>query len=254
MKTDDEDEEFFIGWQAKQPARMRQTTVRVVILLAGLAAVAAILFGRAQRAPDLAFYEWTNIQTFEGIVRMAPHPHLLVARENSGGFSAFPLVGPTKFGIAPEWCGNLDGKAVRIQGGTIHRSGGTMIEVTSEAPEALPDDRALPELRAPIDLGEHSLVDEIVDAKCYHGAMNPGRFKPHRACATVCVSGGIPPMLVVDGVDGQSIALLLVGSHSEMLNSSVLPLLARPVRIEGRVTDDNGLLILRARTESIRPL
>ena len=46
------------------------------------------------------------------------------------------------------------------------------------------------------ELGEVTIIGEIVDSKCYLGVMNPGRTKVHRDCATRCISGGIPPMLV----------------------------------------------------------
>ena len=41
------------------------------------------------------------------------------------------------------------------------------------------------------------LRGEIVDSKCYLGVMNPGEGTVHRDCAARCLSGGLPPMLVV---------------------------------------------------------
>jgi hypothetical protein len=249
-----ENEEFFIGWKPKQPADVRKSVRAFVIplLLGGtlLAGVLAVF----QRAPDLAAYEWTNIQTFEGILKKTPYPHLLVDRGFDGGFSAYTLVAPTKFGIPAEWCGDMDGRPVRFDGGLILRASGTMIEVVSDAPIAAEDLFFQLPSRQPVDLGTQTFVGEIVDAKCYLGAMNPGRYKPHRACATVCVSGGIPPMLVVNAPGGTTATFLLVGSEGEMINEEILDLLARPVRITGRLTRSQDLWILAADPVGIEPL
>ena len=48
----------------------------------------------------------------------------------------------------------------------------------------------------PTSLGVATLRGEIVDSKCYLGAMKPGDQKTHKACATLCIRGGIPPVLV----------------------------------------------------------
>lgn len=249
-----ENEEFFIGWKSKQPVCMRKTVrASVIVLLFGGTLLAGVL-AVFQRAPELAAYEWTNIQTFEGILKKSPYPHLLVDRGFDGGFSAYTLVAPTKFGISAEWCGEMDGQPVRFDGGLILRASGTMIEVVSDAPKAAGDlIFPLPPAQ-PVDFGTQTFVGEIVDAKCYLGAMNPGRYKPHRACATVCVSGGIPPMLVVNAPGGTTATFLLVGPGGEIINEEILELLARPVRITGRLTRSQDLWILAANPAGIEPL
>ena len=37
-----------------------------------------------------------------------------------------------------------------------------------------------------------TLKGEIIDPKCYLGAMKPGGGKTHKACAMRCIAGGIP--------------------------------------------------------------
>lgn len=253
MKSADSDE-FFIGWQARQPTETRKVVRAAVVVLIVAALVLAVVFSVGQRTPDLAAYEWSNVQTFAGILQRSPYPHLLVPRPAGGGFSAYPMVAPTKFGIAPEWCGDFDGTSVTFDGGLIFRGGSTLIEVVSDAPTASASlsDAVVPSPR--IDFGRQVLVGEIVDAKCYTGAMNPGRYKAHRACATVCVAGGIPPMLVVDAPGGGGASFLLVGPNGEMINENVLPLLARPVRITGQLSRSHDLWILSTNPASIETL
>jgi len=39
-------------------------------------------------------------------------------------------------------------------------------------------------------------VGEIIDPKCWLGAMKPGSGLVHKACAELCIRGGIPPFFV----------------------------------------------------------
>ncbi len=255
MKSDEKPDEFFIGWQGKQPGGVRRMVFLTVAACLTATVALALVLARAQRAPDVAAYAWSNIQTFDGILQATPYPHLLVARPGNGGYSAYPLVSPAKFGISPEWCGNLDGRPVQFDGGLIYRNGSTLIEVTSEAPLSVEE---TPEAQQPsppsVEYGHLSLVGEIVDSKCFTGAMNPGRYKPHRACATVCIAGGVPPMLVVNAQEGSSITVLLVGSKGEMLNEKMLPHIARTVRVSGRLQRYHDLWIMHVEPDTIVPL
>ena len=119
--------------------------------------------------------------------------------------------------------------------------------------EAIPDsikaaDRQLPPLRGleTVSLGRQTLVGEIVDSKCYLGVMNPGQLLPHRACAILCISGGIPPVLLVRQKIGPAIYLLLVSADGQPVNQQVLDLVAEPVQITGEVERQGDWLILRA--------
>ena len=109
---------------------------------------------------------------------------------------------------------------------------------TDESPSAL--------LPSTIPLGRQTLVGEIVDSKCFLGVMNPGQLTPHRACAIRCISGGVPPVLLVRQKDGPAIYLLLVSSDGKPVNKQVLDLVAEPVEITGEVDRQGELLILKA--------
>jgi hypothetical protein len=98
----------------------------------------------------------------------------------------------------------------------------------------------------PTMLGEQTLVGEIVDSKCYLGVMNPGALTPHRACAIRCISGGIPPVLLVRQKDGPVLYFLLVARDGRPVNKHVLDIVAEPVQITGQVERQGELLILRA--------
>jgi len=93
-----------------------------------------------------------------------------------------------------------------------------------------------------------------VDSKCFLGVMNPGQLTPHRACAIRCISGGVPPVLLVRQKDGQAIYLLLDSAESKPVNKEVLELVAEPVEITGEVEQQGELLIMRADPRTYRRL
>jgi len=88
-------------------------------------------------------------------------------------------------------------------------------------------------------LGYAELAGEIVDSKCYFGVMNPGRGKVHRDCAARCLSGGIPPALLVRDGAGSSATVLIANFRRELLDH-----VAEPVALRGRLTRSAGRLIL----------
>jgi hypothetical protein len=92
---------------------------------------------------------------------------------------------------------------------------------------------------AEVDLGHAQLTGEIVDSKCYFGVMNPGRGKVHRDCAVRCLSGGIPPALLVRDASGQMATVLIGNFRRELLDH-----VAEPVTLHGRLARSSGRLIL----------
>ena len=103
-----------------------------------------------------------------------------------------------------------------------------------------------------VSLGQQTLRGEIVDSKCFLGVMNPGALTPHRACAIRCISGGIPPVLVVHQNNGPALYFLLVARDGKPVNKLVLSMVAEPVEITGEVERQGELLVFRADPASYR--
>ena len=137
------------------------------------------------------------------------------------------------------------GKSVTLKGTLIYRGNQTMIEVLPSSIQ-MTNMVALTGLPQAMPLGKQTLVGEIVDSKCFLGVMNPGQLVPHRACAIRCISGGVPPVLLVRQKDGQAIYLLLVSADGNAVNKLVLDMVAEPLEITGEVERQGELLILRA--------
>ena len=154
------------------------------------------------------------------------------------------LVAPFKFGLDRGKLSAFNGKNVSLQGTLIYRGNQTMVEALPDSIKAI--DGAQRTDTPYQSLGRQTLVGEIVDSKCFLGVMNPGQLTPHRACAIRCISGGVPPVLLVRQKDGSAIYLLLVSADGKPVNKQVLDLVAEPVEITGEVERQGELLILRA--------
>ncbi len=252
-------DEFYIGWEGKAPAGIGSRVRRIVVFLLALAVLLGVLLALVQRNIGVSVFEWGKVKSFSGILKSQPYPHLLVPRpgasEGQTAFSSYYLVKPFKFGLAPELAARLDGQAVSLKGTLIYRGEQTMIEVVENSIHSLEDPESKflqTPVAAPLSLGRQTLIGEIVDSKCYLGVMNPGALIPHRACAIRCISGGIPPVLLVRQSNGPALYFLLVSAEGKPVNKQVLELVAEPVAITGEVERQGGLLILRADPGSYR--
>jgi hypothetical protein len=120
-----------------------------------------------------------------------------------------------------------------------------MIEVVEASIKAATNSATLA-VADSMKLGEQTLTGEIGDSKCFLGVMNPGQLTPHRACAIRCISGGIPPVLLVRQTNGTALYFLLVSRDGKPVNKDVLSLVAEPVSITGEVERQGEMLVLRA--------
>lgn len=245
------DAEFYVGYLEAAPFGLRRFRRKVVsILAAGVVAVALTL--AASRRPFApATFEFLNYRTIEGVIEEAPYPSLLVERPGApgAGYSRYFLVGEGKSGVVSEVAG-LDGKRVTAEGTLIYLNGQTIVELrtgsVSVDNSAGPVERPIAEA-----LGGVTLEGEIVDSKCYLGVMNPGRGKVHKACAIRCISGGVPPALLVTDSGGNSLAVILTGARGQPLTQSILGMIGEPVRVTGRLENSADALVLYAAPDRI---
>lgn len=242
---ENENGEFYIGYQPAIPARLRRTMRRVVIALLGLIIVAGMLIGAGFQRLPASYFEFGHEREFAGTIVRNPYPALIAVKSGderlNNTLTQYLLVGGGKHAVE---VGEFIGRAVKLRGTLIHRQEGAMIEV---APGSIGLVDSSPfAIDAPEDLGLFTLKGEIVDSKCYLGVMNPGRTKVHRDCAVRCISGGVPPLFVARDSEGNEIALLLTSSHGEAVNQDVLEIVAEPVEIAGHVFRQSDSLSLRA--------
>jgi hypothetical protein len=237
-------DDFYIGWQAAAPSGLARCVQRRVLVLIAATMVIGIVLALAQAPASSARFEYGVVRSFTGRLEHIPYPTLVVARPNAERSASRWLL--TVFGKrgAEGVTAALDGHDVRFDGSLIHRDGVTMVELLPETLVDLGAAAAQPSLAA--HGARVRLEGEIVDAKCFLGVMKPGDLKTHRACATRCISGGVPPVLLVRDDEGRATYHLLVDGDGHAVNERVLHLVAEPIAVEGHLVQRDGLSILYA--------
>ena len=103
-------------------------------------------------------------------------------------------------------------------------------------------------------LGRWKLAGEICDGKCLAGAMRPGRGLAHKACANLCLLGGVPPVFVsTQEVDGSEF-LLITGPDGDALPKSAYDYVAQFITVEGDVERRGDLLVFRMDPDTLEVL
>jgi hypothetical protein len=252
----DQRDEFYVGYMASMPAGHARRVRGGVVGLGVLGLVAAGLAAGSLRDPGDAV--WGNeVARHAGVVVCEPYPVLMMPpAAGRGGYGAAwrgaVLVEEGKIGAGAR-CAGATGKGVEIAGTELRRGGGLMLEIGA-AEGSFKVGGAPAEPPAASDLGPLTLEGEVVDLKCFLGAMKPGDGKTHKACAIRCVSGGVPPALAVFGSGGEATCYLLAGPGGEAINGELLPFVGERVRVAGRGSERGGARTLRIDWATLRRL
>jgi len=225
---------FYIGYLPQAPDDLRKFLRRIVTLLASLAILLAIILVFAQQEFSPAFFEFTKVRDFTGALQANPYPTLLVTDSTSRGPTQYLLTAVGKHGFT-ERLAELNDKPVHLRAKLIFRNEGAMLEVVPNtiAPESATDS---PAVSTSAEQGEDVILNgEIVDTKCFLGVMNPGRTKVHRDCATRCLSGGIPPALLVQDGTSSTLYLLAASDGAKLDPQHFLTHVGEPVTVRAKL-------------------
>ena len=269
--TGDRQDELYVGYLDETPPGVARFTRRAVIGLLLLAAVLGAGLALLLERFDEGVFEYGTVRDYEGELFVDPHPRLLTA---DGPVRGYLLVGVGKHGLV------LNGEPgtpapsgeIQLSGTLIQNPEAAMLEVHSlELPEGWTSAGLSAESVSPGELGTgasdpipadaqtrdtdvrvvsrgHTLVGEIVDTKCYLGAMKPGRGKPHRDCASLCIRGGIPAALLVRTANGERELVHLVDFGGKPLGRELLEWVGQPVEVTGLLRRKNDRLFLHLLT------
>jgi hypothetical protein len=250
----DELDEFFVGY-LPMPPRTRRFVIGIAAVMVALALGAAVLGVVGEGSTGRGFGPQAQTPA-EGVVGLlSTHPYGVLWVDSDHGPSAVLLVRQGKFGIGTMFDA-MDGTIVRVRGYSIEREGRRMIELGGPPEAAELDETTLTALRARVGAPARSvrITGEIVDEKCWLGRMRPGAGRTHRACAQLCVAGGIPPVIVGTDESGVAYAAIVVGASGESITETVLPYLAEPVAARGELVRDGDLDYLRVAPGGIERL
>lgn len=244
-----EQDPFYVGYHPVAPAAVAQGVRRIMIGVSILVAGTAASLAFSQRPADPGVFEYGHPRALEGRLSEFPYPSLLVPStgltDRRTAYIRYLLVGAGKHGALPLVTG-LDGQWVELTGTRIARLDQEMLEVTKASATAPPQGAEV-DVIPRVPLGEQTLSGEIVDSKCWLGVMKPATGNVHRGCASRCLHGGIPPLLMTTDSTGSVNHYLLTDADGHPAPGWFAELVGRRVRLTGEVDREGDLLVMRVR-------
>jgi hypothetical protein len=156
---------------------------------------------------------------------------VLLTRDSKRG----PFDGPTREGPA------------EITGFILERHGRRMLEITQAESDRLAARPISERIDRPTPrTTPFTIRGEILDAKCYLGAMKPGDGKAHKACATLCIRGGVPAAIRIRTPNGTESIALVVGPGFTPFAEALLPAVGELVEFSGdlfRIGDIDAIAV-----------
>lgn len=255
--------EFYVGYLPVPPGLVQFVRLVVPVLIVAFAAL-AWLTARAQNDPGDGVWDSGVARDFVGRISAAPYPHIRALPARAGDpVETLWLVEVGKFG-GGQRAAAFDGQIVRLSGWVLERDGRRMIEMepgdTIHVEKSLSDSDTARLADPPVTpRGRVTLRGEIIDSKCFLGAMKPGEGKTHKECATLCIAGGIPPMFVTQDSEGRREYYLMTdtsgrGLAGDLLRERVLPFVADAVEVVGEFELRGDQAVLRLDPSTIQRL
>lgn len=242
--------DLFIGWSSTHPNADRRFMLGAGLALTlGAGALGAAFASRRPEVGD-GFWDTGAERTLTGHLSLSPYLTLRTLDFDGAPRTVF-IVGQGK--TAPIMAPALAAGAVTLTGTLITRGRHAMMTLISAAPAQLNTEALAPPLAE--DRGPVALTGEVLDAKCWFGAMRPGFGKTHKSCAALCARGGLPLAFCrSDDCATGAEALLLLDQNGQAFGREILPLVADPVWLRGRLVAFGDVLQVRAALGDIRRL
>lgn len=269
--------QFFIGWANNNTNLFRVSRLSALFALLLISLIGIALSSSQQKLSPFKI-DYDNVKNIEGWLSNKPVPSLRIidGKDVYGNpvFKTILLVDAFKFGADAIVKKVLKGDSIKYVRLTGYLSSNIIgctdsskdcVEICSQCITGTTNNPVMEiengqysfeSLQAPIavrsnviNLGMQTLRGEIIDPKCYFGAMNPGQGKPHISCAARCISGGIMPVLKYE-VNNQNKYVVLVGLNGEEINSKVLNYIGMPIEIKGNLSSIDNWGILKINTKN----
>lgn len=219
---------FYVGY-LPMPRRHMLFLWIIAPLLAGALGALAGVFSASQRDPGSGTWDTGAPVSVEGTLLAEPYPMII---DDQGRIHLLVNFGKT----APrDRLVGITGGRARVLGYTLEREGRRMLELVSSSDAVVPRTGTSRSVALEQTNVSITRTGEILDSKCYLGAMKPGDGKGHKACATQCITGGIPPLLCTWTGDGTKQYYLLIDSQGRSARELIVAYVGEPVAVTGRL-------------------
>ena len=245
---------FFIGW-GETPKADRRFLLLASLGLLSAAAGGAALIASKQAPPGDGTWNPNDERDWAGQFVRAPYP-MLRTRAIDGTPRTAYLVSSNKRGVQHRLGTAADGPVI-VHGSLLLRGANAMIAVADDnwMHPAVSDSAVGEGLSGwqAVDGGEARYAGEILDSKCWFGAMQPGQGKPHKACAALCIQGGLPPVFCPEGLCGSGAsAPLLTDAAGNPHGPDLIEFVADPVVASGRLVQIGDVRQFRVALNDIK--
>jgi hypothetical protein len=224
---------FFIGWSGRSATPM--LGFLALLLIAMFVGFGALAFALGVTADDPGGGDFAGDKDITGVLIADPYPMIVTDKDHH----TIVLSGGGKRGVQAQ-ARPQDGKHVRATGAGVKRGDRDLLLVGDLKPE--PGEAAAP-VREP--LGTWRLTGEICDGKCSMGVMHPGNRPAHKACANVCLLGGVPPVFITTTPVLGTRYLLMGDLENHALPDAFRDYVAITSRMEGTLERIGDAMVFR---------
>jgi hypothetical protein len=243
----------FVGYE-KTPSVDRRFLLAFGGVTTLLTAGMGYAIARVQPPGGRGSWDMGTEVSLTGAVAAAPYAHMRVLE--AGRVHTVLLGCETKCGARErlEQIG-FQGGGATVRGSMLERDGYRML-ATKSGDDWIETSLRLDRIPAPVitDLGEARLSGEILDTKCWFGAMRPNEGLSHKACATLCIASGVPPYFGVRDGQGRERALMITDPDGRALVQPILEFVAEPIEAVGRIVQIDDLFQFRMDVGTVRRL
>jgi len=203
----------------------------------------------AQKSAGEGVWDVSGEVDITGYLTVDPYPVLHIPGPDP---RSVILVQQTKMGATDD-ANPYANQWVTVNGFAITRGGWSMLQLLPHS-TFTPQTTAGTAAPAVVDLGQVEMSGEIIDSKCFLGVMKPGAGKVHRACAAMCLRGGIPPMFVVTNAQGEKYGFMLMNENGGSASIDLADQVAVPVTLRGQMEQRGDLVYIRYSANSVSKL
>jgi hypothetical protein len=247
--------EYFVGYLDTPNADRRFLLGLAVTGMVG-AAAGGFALARDQVSAGNGSWDIGTPVTLTGYLETSPYP-VIRTRDIDGSLRTVLLACENKCGAQAKLADvDLPDNRVTVRGTILQRDRHIMLAVPETPDWIVPAiDGALPVREVAFeqeDMGEARLSGEILDSKCWFGAMRPSEGSVHKACAILCIAGGLAPYFYPRTLLGHDTPMMLTDQNGEALVQPILSFVADPIAVSGRIVRIEDLVQFRIDEAAIR--
>ncbi len=224
---------FFVGWSGR--SAFPYLGFLALLLVALVVGFGALAFTLGVTVDDPGGGDFSGDKDITGVLLADPYPMIVTDKDQH----TVVLSGGGKRGVQEE-ARALDGRHVRATGSGVKRGDRDLLLV--DQLRAAPGEPVTP-LRQ--SLGTWRLTGEICDGKCSLGVMRPGNKLAHKACANVCLLGGVPPVFITTTPVYGTQFLLMGDPDNHALPDKMRDYVAITSRMDGTLERIGDALVFR---------